>query len=61
MTDEKKEPVEVFICGPDRCPKGGEHEWGDELQPVPGWLNAESIMCKKCGADKMSSDMWEGP
>jgi hypothetical protein len=59
MTKEEDtaEPVSLFICGPNVCPKGGDHEWGDELVKIDECC--ESIVCTKCGAPKMYSDMWD--
>ncbi len=56
MEEDTAEPVELFVCGPDVCTKGGEHEWGDECVQLDECCC--SVVCKKCGAPKIYSDMW---
>lgn len=55
-SEEAQDRIEVFACGPNVCPKGGDHEWGDELVELDDC--SASVVCKKCGMDRMSVDMW---
>lgn len=56
VAEQKKEPVEVFVCGPDVCKSGGKHEWGKELVKIDE--HSMSIVCEKCGMPRMDYDMW---
>ena len=59
MVEKEQEQAAVFacVCASDKCPKGGEHEWGDELVQLDE--HSASVVCKKCGIDQMSVDMWK--
>lgn len=54
--DKQAEPITAFACGGDKCPKGGEHKWSDELQEIGE--GAMASVCVKCGMDAMSYSLW---
>lgn len=57
MEDRREpEPATIFVCGPNVCSVGGEHEWGEELVALDA--HTASVVCKKCGKDRLSCDMW---
>ena len=55
MSDDDKEPVKVFKCGPDRNCK---HEWNGPWVRVD---REEGRTCSKCGEFFGNWILWEGP
>jgi hypothetical protein len=44
--NERREAVQVFMCGGDRCPKDGQpHQWDGPTQTTE---LSESSTCSKC-------------
>jgi len=63
MTEKAEPQVTVFVCGPQRCSDGGEH---DDLARVTlydsqGRPNGESVACSKCGSSAFDRDLWGAP
>ena len=64
MTDEESkevDPITVFRCGGDECPKGGKHQWDDEVtEEFEDGGGFSSTACSKCGLTSMDHDLLSG-